>query len=297
MRTPCSRAVSSVRLPLLTAFSIAVGTACSTTAVAPTTPTPAPVVVVATDDVVWEKLNPARGDASPLAATLWGDRNGSGPTGFLFGPSDGFMSPPHIHNVSYRGVVIRGLVHNGPADAEQQWMPAGSFWTQPKGGAHVTGACGDDTLAYIEIDEGPYLVKPPGEAFDAGEPVVNRLASELEWHRAPGRFANGLTPKVAPLWGDPLGPTVNGSLVELPAGFSGTVRGDAPGIRAVVIAGSVLTTVTQGRDQGQAHEKRPLAPGSLLASPEGSMLELHCPRESECVLYVRAVGPIVLTDR
>jgi hypothetical protein len=83
--------------------------------------------VVLTSEVNWEQLNPARGDKSPKAGTLWGDRNGPGPTGFLLKPADGFKSPPHIHNVSYRGVVISGLVHNDDPNADDMWMPTGSF--------------------------------------------------------------------------------------------------------------------------------------------------------------------------
>ena len=36
-------------------------------------------------------------------------------------------------------------------------MPAGSFWTQPAGEVHITSARGQETIAYVEIDEGPYL--------------------------------------------------------------------------------------------------------------------------------------------
>ncbi len=43
----------------------------------------APIDAVLTSEVKWEQLNPARGDKSPKAGTLWGDRNGTGPTGFL----------------------------------------------------------------------------------------------------------------------------------------------------------------------------------------------------------------------
>ncbi len=47
-------------------------------------------------EIVWEKLNPARGDQSPQAGTVWGDRNAEVPTGFLAKFVDGFSSPPHI---------------------------------------------------------------------------------------------------------------------------------------------------------------------------------------------------------
>ncbi len=137
--------------------------ACSSLQVASASKTSKPAVmptskVVLKSEVKWENLNPARGDKSPKAGTLWGDRNESGPTGFLIKPTDGFKSPPHIHNVSYRGVIISGLIHNDDPKAENMWMPEGSFWTQPKGKVHVTAAKGSNTtLAYIEIEEGPIL--------------------------------------------------------------------------------------------------------------------------------------------
>jgi hypothetical protein len=79
--------------------------------------------VVLMSEVEWTYLNPARGDKAPMAATLWGDRFGTGPTGFLLKPKGGFELPPHIHNVSYRGVVISGLIHNDDPNAVDMWMP------------------------------------------------------------------------------------------------------------------------------------------------------------------------------
>ena len=55
----------------------------------PTSSAPSPVEVVLASEVEWNHLNPARGDKAPSAATLWGDRNGTGATGFLLRPSDG----------------------------------------------------------------------------------------------------------------------------------------------------------------------------------------------------------------
>jgi hypothetical protein len=137
--------------------------------------------VVLKSEVAWTYLNPARGDKAPMAGTLWGDRSGTGPTGFLLKPKDGFESPPHIHNVSYRGVVISGVIHNDDPNAADMWMPAGSFWTQPKGEVHITAAKGTETLAYIEIEEGPYLVLPAEKAFDSGERPVNVDKSNIVW--------------------------------------------------------------------------------------------------------------------
>ena len=88
--------------------------------------------LVLTSEVEWQQLNTARGDKSPQSATLWGDRKGAVPTGFLARFVDGYSSPPHIHNVTYRAVVISGRIHNDDPDAADMWMPAGSFWTQPK---------------------------------------------------------------------------------------------------------------------------------------------------------------------
>ena len=80
--------------------------------------------VVLTSEVKWEQLNPARGDKSPQAGTLWGDRKGPVPTGFLAKFVDGFSSPPHIHNATYRAVVISGSIHNDDPEAVDMWMPA-----------------------------------------------------------------------------------------------------------------------------------------------------------------------------
>lgn len=114
--------------------------------------------VIATDNIDWGLLNPLRGDASPRAADLWGDRTKDIATGMLVKFKKGFSSPPHIHNISYRGVVIEGLLHNDDPTAEKLWLTTGSFWTQPAGETHITAADGQDNLIYLEIDSGPYLV-------------------------------------------------------------------------------------------------------------------------------------------
>ncbi|MEM9489571.1 MAG: DUF4437 domain-containing protein, partial [Myxococcota bacterium] len=57
----------------------------------PTAPTAEPTTtMVSASEVEWEQLNPARGENSPKAATLWGERTGPGPSGFLLRPVDGF---------------------------------------------------------------------------------------------------------------------------------------------------------------------------------------------------------------
>ena len=50
--------------------------------------------IIATDSIKWGLLNPLRGDASPKAADLWGDRTKDIATGMLVKFKKGFSSPP-----------------------------------------------------------------------------------------------------------------------------------------------------------------------------------------------------------
>jgi len=240
--------------------------------------------VVLTSEVKWEQLNPARGDKSPKAGTLWGDRNGSEPTGFLVEFVDGFSSPPHIHNVSYRGVVISGRIHNDDPEAADMWMPTGSFWTQPKGEVHITAAKGSTNVAYIEIEEGPYLVHPPEKAFDSGERPINVDASNIVWIDQPGTLDSADGPKVAFLWGNPQDGDLNGTLVKLPAGFTGKIRSHGSTFRAVVV---------QGRPQYRVPGKtdvKVMDPGSYFSSMGESVHQISSGAGEHCVIYVRTEG-------
>lgn len=186
--------------------------------------------VVLASQVDWQPLNPKRGNKGPQAGTLWGDQTKEDASGFLVKFVDGFASPPHIHNITYRGVVIFGALHNDDPDAEPMWMPTGSYWTQPAGEAHITAARGAG-MAFLEIQEGPYLVQPPEEAFDRGERPINVDASNIVWlDAATTNWIESATsaatvnsgPELTFLWGQPQGDQFNGSLVKLPAGFSGS---------------------------------------------------------------------------
>ncbi len=237
-----------------------------------------------TSEVKWEQLNPARGDKSPKAGTLWGDRKGTGPTGFLVKFVDGFSSPPHIHNVSYRGVVISGLIHNDDPDAADMWLPTGSFWTQPKGEVHITAAKGSTNVAYIEIEQGPYLVLPTDEAFDSGERPVNVDASNIVWIGQPGIPASADGPKVAFLWGNPQDDQLNGTLVKLPAGFTGKIDSHASTFRAVVIKGQ-----PQYQVPGETDVKT-LESGSYFSSKGESVHQVSSEAGEESIIYVRTDG-------
>lgn len=250
--------------------------------------------VVFKSDVEWTYLNPARGDKAPMAGTLWGDRNGTEATGFLLKPTDGFESPPHIHNVSYRGIVISGVIHNDDPDAADMWLPAGSFWTQPKGEVHITAAKGTNTLAYIEIEKGPYLVLPAEEHFDSGERPVNvdtsnivwLNASDITWIDQPGA---GNSAQAAFLWGSTEDGQLNGAFIKLPAGFSGAIHSHGSTFGAVVIQGE-----TQYQMPGESDVKI-LEPGSYFSSEKTSVHNVSTKVGEESIIYIRTDGKYKVT--
>ncbi|GJM26870.1 MAG: hypothetical protein DHS20C16_32850 [Phycisphaerae bacterium] len=244
---------------------------------------------VLASEVEWAPLNPARGDKGPKAGALWGDQTGSGASGFLVKFVDGFSSPPHIHNITYRGMVISGLIHNDDPGAEPMWMPTGSFWTQPAGEPHITAAKGSRCVAYIEIENGPYLVLPTQEAFDNGERPINVDSSNIVWVDQPGVAASASGPKIAFLWGNPQGNHLSGSLVKLPAEFVGTIRGIGSAFRAVIIRGEI-----EHQTSGE-FDARLLEPGSCFGSQSESVHQVSCEAESECIIYMRTKGKFEVT--
>lgn len=235
--------------------------------------------------VEWTPLNPARGDNSPRAGTLWGDRSADVATDFLVQFKDGFSSPPHIHNVSYRGIVIRGLIHNDDPDAAKMWMPAGSYWTQPKGESHITAAKGSMNMAYIEIDEGPYLVHPTEQAFESGQRPVNIDASNIVWLDSTGGT------QIAHLWGRYKQGHSNGILIKLPSNFNGIISTKSPLTRAIVIQGQLRMQFSNQSD----HES--LKTCSALESHGAFKLSVSSSAEQDCVIYVRSEGTFIVSNR
>lgn len=246
---------------------------------------PSSARVLPIDDVEWGHLNPARGDASPRAATLWGDRNAAGPAGFVVRFADGFASPPHVHNVAYRGVVLKGLVHNDDPQANALWMPPGSYWTQPLGATHVTAASGGDTLAYVEIDQGPYLVHPVSEATATGQHPVNVHADnvvwigfgELGWGEA-RESAIDAKGEVAFLWGESNRDEPRGLFLRLSPGAAMVLGKTGAAFHLVVVEGRA------------AYGSAPaLAPGSYVRS-HGGRAQVSCRDDLACIFYVRTEG-------
>lgn len=245
----------------------------------------ASVRVVLAEEVVWEALNPARGEMSPKAGTLWGDRNGEAPTGFLAKFVDGFSSPPHIHNVTYRAVVIEGGIHNDDPEAVAMWMGNGSFWTQPQGETHITAAKGATNIALVEIDRGPYLVRPPDQAFDSDERPVNVDASNIVWLPLPPVNSQGNDAQISYLWGNFGDNEWNGSFVKLAAGFEGVLKSDGGTFHGVVIRGSVQYGSTGIKN---------LAPGSYVGAQGPTEHRIASSADQEAIIYIRTNGPYQL---
>ena len=237
--------------------------------------------IILISDINWEQLNPARGDKSPKAGTLWGDRNGMAPTGFLVKFIDGFSSPPHIHNVTYRGLVIDGQIHNDDPSAEKLWMPSGSFWTQPAGEVHITAAKGDNTLAYIEIERGPYLVRPTEESFDNGERPINVDKSNIVWIAQ--REAS-----LAYLWGKPQGSQMYGALIKLPAGLSTKISNHGAIFHAIIIKGQLQYQVSKTNIKN-------LLPGSYFNANKNPVHNVMNNTVVESIIYVRTNGKLEIT--
>jgi len=240
--------------------------------------------VVTTDQIEWGWLNPLRGDKSPAAGKLWGDRTKNEPAGFLVKFKKGFSSPPHIHNITYRGVVIKGLLHNDDEQAEKQWLPAGSYWQQPAGEAHITAADAEDNMAFLDIQEGPYLVKPTSEAFDNGEKPVNVDKTNLVWLNANDIewVSEKSNVETAFLWGSHEKNQLRAILLKLPAGFKGKIKNLSPNFRAVVISGKVTHQFSKKDD------KNILKPGSYFGAEEKASPRLKT--DVETVIYIRSNG-------
>ncbi|WP_462163457.1 DUF4437 domain-containing protein [Pseudoalteromonas xiamenensis] len=236
--------------------------------------------VVAADHIEWGYLNPLRGVLSPGAADLWGNRTTDTATGMLVRFRKGFKSPPHIHNITYRGIVIEGLMHNDDPKSAIMWMPTGSFWTQPAGEEHITAANGDTNLIYLEIDSGPYLVKPSNEQFDNGERPLNVHKDNIVWlGKSDLHDINVEGVKSTYVWGSTA--NISGSMIKLPAGFKGSIETKATEFRAVVISGSVEYT------SDDMKEVQSLASGSYIESVGDFSHKITNKTGSEAIIYIR----------
>lgn len=246
--------------------------------------------VFLSSEIEWEQLNPARGDQSPQAGTIWGDRKGEVATGFLAKFVDGFSSPPHIHNVSYRALVLKGLIHNDDPNAEEMWMPRASFWTQPAGEAHITSAKGEENIAYVEIDSGPYLVKPTDEAFDNGERPINVELNNLVWLDAKEcnlieQTDGSESPEIAFLWQKA---NMNGYLIKFAGGYEGEIISEGEEFRAILIVGNLSYSMPDSPEQ------KDLDPGSSFSSKGKSRHSFSAKKGTEAIIYIRTNDTFVI---
>ena len=169
------------------------------------------------------------------------------------------------------------------------WMPTGSFWTQPAGEDHTTAANDKTNLIYLEIDEGPYLVKPSKEHFDNGERPINVHADNMVWLQKSDLVniaANGVS--VAYLWGETS--SVYGTLVKLPKGFKGSIKSNGDEFKAVVIKGSINYT------QNNTPRQIELNAGSYIESSTAAHHSVESANQSETIVYVRTSSKFSVTD-
>lgn len=242
------------------------------------------IQVVPREKVQWGYLNPLRGELSPKAADLWGSRTQAGAAGVLVGFDKGFASPPHIHNVSYRGIVIEGLVHNDDPKANEMWLAPGSFWTQPAGEEHVTAALGATNLIYLEIESGPYLVHPSERQFDNNEHPLNLHASNMAWlGDAELLHINAPGVQASLLWGNTKEGELRGGLLKLPEGFNGVLQTSASELKVVVVQGSV----EYEEESGAQHK---LNAGSYIGAFGKASHTFSVKGSGEAVLYIRSNG-------
>ncbi len=241
--------------------------------------------VVLSSEIEWEKLNPARGDKSPQAGTIWGDRHGEVPTGFLAKFVDGFSSPPHIHNITYRAVVIKGSIHNDDPSAAQMWMQPGSFWTQPVGESHITAAKGEENMAYVEIDNGPYLVQPGSDAYETNEKPINIDVSNVIWldNERSNWIDKKCDAKISYLW-ETKNNGIKGMFVKLPKNFDGTLESDGNIFYSIVIQGKTEYLLPQD------NSIKTLDLGSCFSSTDTAKHILTNKTDDFVLLYVRTNG-------
>lgn len=240
--------------------------------------------VTSADEIEWGYLNPLRGKLSPGAADLWGNRTKDRATGMLVRFNKGFASPPHIHNITYRGVVIEGLLHNDDPGAKEMWMPNASFWTQPAGEKHITAANGETNMIYLEIDRGPYLVQPSTEQFDNGERPLNLHSSNIVWLSDKDEQkveANGV--QIVSLWGGASPNDLGGFMLKLPAHFKGEIVTESPEFRAIIIQGIVTY---QSVD---SFLEKNLNAGSYFGSEE-TFKHMITVSNKESILYLRSTS-------
>lgn len=137
-----------------------------------------------------------------------------------------------------------------------------------------------------------YLVLPVEKTFDSGERpvtvdtsnIVRLDASNITWVDQLGMPASVNRPTVAFLWGNPQDDQLNGTLVKLPAGYTGKIRSHGSTFRTVVIQGQ-----PQYQVQGDT-DINIMEPGRYFSSKGESEHQVSSKTGEESILYVRIEG-------
>ncbi len=139
-------------------------------------------------------------------------------------------------------------------------------------------------MAFLDIQEGPYLVKPTSEAFDNGERPVNVDKTNIVWLNAKDIewISNKSKVQTAFLWGSHKDNQLRATLLKLPAGFKGKIKNLSQNFRAVVISGGISHQFSKKEDK-----KKLNAPSYFGAEENGTSI---ISAEKETVLYIRSNG-------
>ena len=90
-----------------------------------------------------------------LAGPAYGDLT-RGPHGTFIRMPPGFVSPVHTHTEDYWGVVISGVATNGLPGSKDVPLPAGSYWFQKGGEAHVTKCLSPNECVFFISQNGKF---------------------------------------------------------------------------------------------------------------------------------------------
>lgn len=153
-------------------------------------------------------------------------------------------------------------------------------------------------MAYIEINEGPYLVQPEFEAFHNDEEPLNVAennmvwldANDIRWIKPARQRRRQARPEDRLPVGQPGRRQLSCRLVKLPADFSGEITSHADEFRAVVIKGD-LSHETEGKDDSQR-----LATGSYFGSQGEITHDITTGADGETLLYVRNNGAFDIVE-
>jgi quercetin dioxygenase-like cupin family protein len=165
------------------------------------------------------------------------------------------------------------------------WMKAGSFWTQPQGESHITSAKGEENIALVEIDKGPYLVKSSEVSFDNGERPINIDVSNIVWlnSKKTNWIDSNSIAEISLLWE---GNNAKGLFVKLPKTFKGAIKTDGTVLHSVVIQGELKYTLPQNQ------ESKMLDTGSYFGATSKAVHIVSNNSEDDIILYMRTNGNI-----